>query len=145
MKILLSWPYALGQDNGAPDVVVVLIPSKELFTRLQKYMRRAFELEEEMLDFIRMDIGDWQPLFIDSDKLVAYAKELDTGMFHEIEVPMTQAELEELAQSSDARIESCVTFVEKGCVGWEFYAKYWDMPCYTGTLEREYVEGKLNG
>ena len=144
MKILLSWPYALGQDNGAPDVVVVLIPSKELFTRLQKYMRRAFELEEEMLDFIRMDIGDWQPLFIDSDKLVAYAEELDTGMFHEIEVPMTQTKLKELARSSDPTcIESCVAFVEKERVGWKFYVKHWDVPCYTGALDREFVEGKL--
>lgn len=144
MKILISWPYALGQDNDAPDVVAVLIPSQELFERMQKYMRRAFELEEEMPGFVRMDINDWEPLFIDSGKLQDYTEELDTGMFHEVEVPMTQAELEELARSSsDARIESCVAFVEKERVGWEFYVKYWDTPCYTGTLDREYVEGKL--
>jgi hypothetical protein len=143
MKILLSWPYAVGEEDDAPDCIVVLVPSKQLFKRMLAFMRKAEKLETQIDGFIQMDIQDWNPLFIDTDKLLDVAEGLDTG-FNEVEVSFTKAELEKLAEESrDARIESCVAFVEKERVGWEFYVKHWDVPCYTGTLDREYVEKQL--
>jgi hypothetical protein len=147
MKILLSWPYALGENNDPPDVIAVLLPTRALFARVLGLMRKAEELETQIDGFIRMDIQDGGPLFIaesfdnDTDKLLDIAEELDTGMFHEVDVPLTEEELVKSAEESrDVRIESCVAHVEKECVGWEFHVKYRDVSCYTGTLGRRYVE-----
>jgi hypothetical protein len=144
MKVLLSWPYAQGEYNDPPDIITVLLPTRALFERLLGLMRKAEELEKQIVGFIRMDIQDWIPLFVDADRLRDSAMAQETGQFHEVELKMTTKKLEAMAEVSvNARIDHCVAFVEKERVGWEFYVKYWDVPCYTGTLDRKYVEKQL--
>lgn len=141
MKVLLSWPYAQGEYNDPPDSMVALIPTRALFRRAIDLMRKAEKLERQIDGFIRMDVQDWSPLFIGAGELNV---DLEPGQFHEIGLDMSEKELSALAESStDERVESCVAFVEKERIGWEFYAKYWDVPCYTGALERKFVEEKL--
>jgi hypothetical protein len=142
MKVLLSWPFAFSGYVEPPNVIVALVPTRTVLRRAQRLMRKAEKLESKIDGFVRMVIQDWNPLFLGANELKI--EDAETGLFQEADLEMTEKELADLARSScNERIETCVVCVEKGRIYWEFYTRYLDTPCYTGDLERKFVERRL--